>query len=129
MITLTDSTGCQYRFSGAEEKLLQPLLDRNAEARRQLIIAIVEFDNRRLKLLTDVVAGRPTPGYGLDHARELMPATHTPAAIHDIRREYDASIAQLREVLGEGMDAEIESYRSLAFVHPRASELELARLG
>ena len=120
-ITLTDSGGRRYCLSGEEEKLLQPLLDRNIEARRQIIAALIGFDNKRLTLIASVLRGDGPQG-GLhddplrDHWYGSLPANEQkPAAIRSINREYTDSIEELRSVFGDGLEEIISAFRAATF--------------
>ena len=111
-ITVTDPNGRQYRLSGAEEQLLQPLLEHNTEARIQLIAAIVKFDNRRQRLCAEVLAGRKVGNYGQGYEADHI--HYKRIAIGWICAEYRESMDFLREVLGEGADDLICTYRTQA---------------
>lgn len=109
-ITLTDSTGRRYHFTGNEEELLQSVLIGNIESRRQIVTSIIDFDTRRMKLMADVLAGKKVGKYAAFW--EPSDPKYKEAALGEIREEYDESIQHLRAVLGGGLDAEMTAYRA-----------------
>jgi hypothetical protein len=128
-ITLTDSTGRQYRFTGTEEHLLHAILIRNIESRRELIAAIIDFDTKRMKLMADVLAGKQVGEYG--YPREPADPEYKARALGWILDEYNQSMKYLRAALGDCIDAEITAYRAAAPTHSQtgrpATRLSVAR--
>lgn len=71
-ISVADNKGRTFHLSGEAEKLVQGLIDKNAELRAALLAQILEFENKRLQLVADALAGRPTPGYADGYTTPLI---------------------------------------------------------
>ncbi len=109
-INITDNKGRNYRFTDAEESLLQGLLDKNASLKAELIISIIEFDNWRIDFTAKALRGEPTPGYGGYSTAKVQRS----AALSEISRHYDECMLELKKAFGvETVNVILENKNSL----------------